>query len=212
MASGQQNYDHDEEKEIFGRSPEGPAQVQEDVPHYGPNTCPIQEAGGPQRQADGERDQVRADQEPSGERPLAPRGRRGRKRKHEVIDLDIKAAVRLRDGNRCVQCGMDSALHIRHYGRDLEVHRKIPGSTYAVEGCELLCKRCHGPKPKSPRGSLPYGTLRVPRELFRKARIIALLEQVKVNHYLCTVIENAVASDYPKLISDERQRLDDLKK
>lgn len=66
--------------------------------------------------------------------------------------LEIKAAVRERDGNRCVLCGMTAAEHIEKHGRNLDVHRKTPGSPYSIEGTETLCRTCHGPQPRSPRG------------------------------------------------------------
>lgn len=60
----------------------------------------------------------------------------------------VKRAVRQRDGQRCVECGMTDQQHRDKYGRSLDVHRKVPGSVYTIAGCETLCKRCHGPKPK----------------------------------------------------------------
>ena len=69
-----------------------------------------------------------------------------------MTDLEIKAAVRKRDGNRCVECGMANDEHLQLFGSSLEVHRITPGSPYTLEGTATLCKRCHGPKPRSPRG------------------------------------------------------------
>lgn len=76
--------------------------------------------------------------------------------------MKVKAAVRARDGHKCVQCGMTNHQHRQRYGSSLHVHRISPGSEYTLEGCETLCYRCHGPKPK-----WVWGTPRVdPRLVF----------------------------------------------
>lgn len=68
--------------------------------------------------------------------------------------IQIKAAVRQRDGFRCLQCGLTNAEHVARHGRQLEVHRVIPGSVYSAEPgvCRTLCRSCHGPQPKRKRG------------------------------------------------------------
>jgi hypothetical protein len=71
-----------------------------------------------------------------------------------VTELEIKAAVRERDGYRCRDCGMTAAQHVERFGKTLEVHRVVPGSPYTVDGCVTLCRPCHGPKPRSPRGAV----------------------------------------------------------
>lgn len=60
----------------------------------------------------------------------------------------IKKAVRERDGYRCTECSMTDEAHRERWGKGLEVHRLEPGSTYTIEGCITLCKRCHGFKPR----------------------------------------------------------------
>lgn len=64
---------------------------------------------------------------------------------------DIKSAVRERDGLRCTGCGVSNEEHVELSGRQLDVHRITPGSPYTVEGCVTLCRKCHGPMPRSPR-------------------------------------------------------------
>ena len=71
----------------------------------------------------------------------------------------VKAAVRERDGNACVGCGMTAEQHRARYGKRLLVHRKVPGSLYTLAGCETRCVECHGPLPRRARHApdLAYG-------------------------------------------------------
>lgn len=61
----------------------------------------------------------------------------------------IKAAVRTRDGFRCVDCGMTNDESIALTEIQLDVHRLVPGSDYSVDGCVTLCRSCHGKKPRA---------------------------------------------------------------
>jgi hypothetical protein len=61
----------------------------------------------------------------------------------------IKAAVRNRDSHKCVDCGRERKADEAQF----QVHRKVPGSEYTMDGCVTLCPECHGPKPKRPAGS-----------------------------------------------------------
>lgn len=69
-----------------------------------------------------------------------------------MTELEVKAAVRARDGNRCTECGVTSDENKAAHGCDLDVHRITPRSRYTLEGCVTLCKSCHGPKPKHSSG------------------------------------------------------------
>jgi hypothetical protein len=69
-----------------------------------------------------------------------------------MTEVEVKEAVRTRDGNACAECGMTNEQHNRTFGRSLEVHRNTPGSPYTVGDCSLLCQPCHRPKPVSARG------------------------------------------------------------
>jgi hypothetical protein len=67
-----------------------------------------------------------------------------------VTVAEIKAAVRERDGNRCVDCGATKPdpppplpSWQKHQKIVLDVHRVIPQSEYTVDGCVTLCPRCH---------------------------------------------------------------------
>jgi hypothetical protein len=66
-----------------------------------------------------------------------------------VNDLEIKDAVRARDGHKCRDCGMTSEEHVAKYGRELDVHRLLPGSVYEVDWAVTLCRACHGDKPRT---------------------------------------------------------------
>jgi hypothetical protein len=73
----------------------------------------------------------------------------------EAVSQQIKAAVRLRDGMRCTECGLTDRQHRRRFGRTLDVHRVTPGASYTVDGCTTLCRPCHSSKPKLPHGTRP---------------------------------------------------------
>lgn len=55
----------------------------------------------------------------------------------------VKELVRLRDGYKCVHCGMTNEQHSNYYGRNLDVHRRERGSAYTLDGCETVCRQCH---------------------------------------------------------------------
>lgn len=106
--------------------------------------------------------------------------------------LQIKAAVRERDGLRCVKCGMTNFEHILTTGRQLDVHRVDPGSEYAVEGCITVCRACHGSEPKLPRGEGQRRIAEVtgwfPIKVTLRPRIAAQLEKL--------VVQNGTTADY----------------
>ncbi len=58
-------------------------------------------------------------------------------------EFNVKNAVRNRDGRKCVDCGMTEKEHRKKTGRTLDVHRLVPDSVYAVDGCIALCMVCH---------------------------------------------------------------------
>ena len=96
-----------------------------------------------------------------------------RSRPPRLSKADVKALVRHRDGYCCTQCGMTARDHLRRYGRTLDVHRLIPGSRYSVKGCVSLCRGCHAPKPKSPRGTASVRMARIKSALLEQAQILA---------------------------------------
>lgn len=73
-----------------------------------------------------------------------------------MSEQKIKAAIRKRDGYRCVRCGMDQDEHKRRYKKGLHVHRVEPGC--AGRQAEYRADRSQCPGPKS-HGTLPHGTV-----------------------------------------------------
>lgn len=65
---------------------------------------------------------------------------------------DVKRAVRERDGFCCTSCGVTNDESRDRFGRGLDVHRRVPGSLYTVDGCVTLCTSCHGPQPRRESG------------------------------------------------------------
>jgi hypothetical protein len=63
-------------------------------------------------------------------------------------ELEIKQAVRERDGLCCQDCGMTSEDHFAKYETLLHVHRLVPGMPYDQDWCVTLCRECHAKKPK----------------------------------------------------------------
>ncbi len=114
--------------------------------------------------------------------------------------LEIKAAVRERDGNRCAECGMLNEQHVERYGSILEVHRVIPGSEYSLEAgaCVTLCIPCHGPKPKRPHGSSPWRYLAMDGDLYHDLSIIAAALGLTVPEYVEDVVAAARDRDMSK--------------
>jgi len=55
-----------------------------------------------------------------------------------LVDADVKALVRLRDGYRCRACGMSAREHFGSHGETLQVHRVVPDAPDPVEGCVAL--------------------------------------------------------------------------
>jgi hypothetical protein len=66
----------------------------------------------------------------------------------EPTELEIKEAVRVRDGHKCLDCGMTAEEHKEKFDTKLHVHRLVPGMTYTPGWCVTLCQTCHGKKPK----------------------------------------------------------------
>ena len=75
----------------------------------------------------------------------------------------VKRLVRVRDGNTCQKCGLTNDGCQTTYGRGLHVHRIVPGSRYAVDGCVLLCKRCHGLAHGHKKMNVPEGPFPPPK-------------------------------------------------
>lgn len=52
----------------------------------------------------------------------------------------------LRDGEKCVECGMTRKEHIAKWGKDLHVNHKDHTKVNSLENLETLCIRCHAKK------------------------------------------------------------------
>lgn len=113
--------------------------------------------------------------------------------------LRIKEAVRKRDSYRCAECGMTNAAHLQRYRRSLEVHRLHPGSWYHVETAITLCRACHGPKPRSPYGSLPRLIVDVDRALWTQHKIRACLMGVSPRELLVRLLHENLAPEIAEL-------------
>lgn len=61
--------------------------------------------------------------------------------------MDVRDAVRKRDGYRCVCCKRKSSAND---GRAHDVHRIFPGGNYVLGNCITLCRGCHAYMPKKP--------------------------------------------------------------
>src|SRR4051794_7677046 len=97
--------------------------------------------------------------------------------------LQIKAAVRTRDGHACTLCGLSNADHLKLYGRQLDVHRVVPRSAYSTQPgvCFTTCRPCHRKLPKAPRGTpdyynTPLATL-LPADAYRQLKKLAEREK-----------------------------------
>jgi hypothetical protein len=89
----------------------------------------------------------------------------------------LKAAIRLRDGMRCVVCDLTNEEHLAKFGRQLDVHRTSPGSVYTLDGCVTVCRPCHGGLPRTPRGmARGDGKIRLSmsRDLHGRLQMVAL--------------------------------------
>lgn len=112
----------------------------------------------------------------------------------------IKEDVRTRDNFRCTECGMMQEEHIALYGKRLEVHRKVPGSPYTLEGCVTLCRTCHYPKPRRRHGQrqIEEGISKIPSDLMWDIRIVASVLGESVPEYIARVVREALKKDMPR--------------
>jgi hypothetical protein len=110
----------------------------------------------------------------------------------DLPPVEIKALARHRDGYQCVDCGMTAEDHIERFGRNLDVHRIVPGSAYTLLGVQTLCRTCHEKKPKSARGIriVPIGELSfsLPADLASRLDKAAGMLATDVSHLLRMMI------------------------
>ena len=59
----------------------------------------------------------------------------------------LREAVLIRDGRKCVRCGMTEAEHLAKWNRPITVdHRDKDRSRNTMENLQTLCLSCHGKK------------------------------------------------------------------
>lgn len=124
-----------------------------------------------------------------------------------MTELEIKAAVRARDGCCCTLCGMTGADHIRLYGFILDVHRNVPGSEYTIEGCVTVCRACHGPLSRLPRGErirrlgeagLPV-PVKIDEDVYRLVKTASSWKGVSIAEYLSAVVKPVAQRDCARI-------------
>jgi hypothetical protein len=116
-----------------------------------------------------------------------------RAKPHRLGKFEVKALVRHRDGYRCQGCGMTARQHVKQHGRTLDVHRLVPGSRYTVKGCITLCRKCHGPQPKSPRGTTNNVLLRLPLDLHDALEAEATLQRRSIGQMVALLLEEILS-------------------
>jgi cytochrome c553 len=127
----------------------------------------------------------------------------------------IKQAIRERDGLRCSLCGLTNEEHLALHGTSLEVHRTVPGSLYTLDegACKTLCRRCHGPQPRRPRGAgqpdLAYGepllAVRLPRDIYDRLQATAEGLSLKATSLLRLMIRQTLPA-YESQAEEVRRR------
>ncbi len=111
----------------------------------------------------------------------------------------IKKAVRGRDGNRCVHCSLSGADYQRVTGKNLDVHRTVPGSPYTLEGCVTVCPRCHKRLPRSAPNGRDFQAVVISRETHRRLKMIAAELQHPVLAGVSAILEDLVAIEFSRL-------------
>jgi hypothetical protein len=127
-----------------------------------------------------------------------------------VNALQVKAAVRKRDGYRCTQCGATNDEHFAEYRRQLEVHRLTPGSAYTVEDSITVCRPCHHKLTRSARRRRGQADLAAPdrgcpvvldKKLHAKLKLLAAFSHTSAKDYLDGIIRQAITTAYQELVN-----------
>jgi hypothetical protein len=116
----------------------------------------------------------------------------------EAVSLSVKALVRFRDGNRCVDCHTSGTDYLVRTGRLLDVHRLIPGSTYSVSGCVTVCRLCHKKRHRKP----PTETVRMPIDLVRRITILAAHRGQSVPEYLAEILRPIADRHHAEMLDE----------
>lgn len=122
---------------------------------------------------------------------------------------EIKAAVRERDGQRCTECGLTASQHKFLFRRTLDVHRKVPGSRYTVDGCVTLCQQCHMAQSVHPRKAKMFDTLfafRVSPSWLNRGKRIAASLQIDLPSYIRMTVTQRMDADGVPLTNPKPRR------
>lgn len=124
-----------------------------------------------------------------------------------MTEVQIKAAVRERDGFKCVDCGITNDAYLLTNKRALDVHRLKPRSRYVVEGCVTLCLSCHKKRHGAINRSAAGGPGKhrlvfIAHRNWRAVRVAAALNNMSVPQFLNWLFETHL-SETLKLVDEK---------
>ncbi len=120
-----------------------------------------------------------------------------------MTELEIKATVRERDGDACVDCGTTGRTNMANVGMILDVHRLVPGSPYTIDGCVTVCKRCHGERHvgscRKRSGKSLTTALNFNSETCKMIKIIAIWNGTTVNGYISGIVRPVIEKAFTSI-------------
>lgn len=113
----------------------------------------------------------------------------------------IKAAIRERDGYACVRCGITADEYRKRpkKHKTLDVHRKIPGSPYSLDGCVTLCRSCH----RLTHGcdiDGPTKTIKLEPDVYNRLMVIAKQQGISIHRLASDLLRPIVFEVYCQLV------------
>lgn len=118
-----------------------------------------------------------------------------------MSELALKAEVRERDGSKCCDCGMTTEEHFEKYDQKLHVHRNVPGSVYSADGCDTVCKRCHGRRHREINAA-NRPPIKMAIDTEEKIRLAVKLASTKAGLSPSELINNMLRKQLAKEITD----------